>query len=236
MKKIAIAFKESRRVWFRDLLVQLGVADADGLATQLTLLVDGAIAQDLVRDDPSMARAAKEAARVLLANAGIRPDSGSAAGNPSTRPEDPTRQTMKTINPCERGIHAADVTTHRPTAAAAPSRARTRRAPRPAALAPRPPRAAARAAPPPPPRARPLTSVGKIAANRKVLRLNAMRLTIRYHQTVDPIRHLLTRALSSRPAALFSTYNERKVLNPRRRCPHDRRIAICRWSTSRNVF
>jgi AcrR family transcriptional regulator len=72
VRKIAIAFKESRRVWFRDLLMQLGVADAEALATQLTLLVDGSIAQDLVRDDPSMARAAKEAARVLLANAGVK--------------------------------------------------------------------------------------------------------------------------------------------------------------------
>jgi AcrR family transcriptional regulator len=72
VKKIAIAFKESRRLWFRDLLKQLDVTDAEGLATQLTLLVDGAIAQDLVRDDPSMARAAKEAAKVLLANAGVR--------------------------------------------------------------------------------------------------------------------------------------------------------------------
>ena len=71
VKKIAIAFKESRRVWFRDLLTQLGVADAEGLATQLVLLVDGSIAQDLVRDDPAMARAAKDAARVLLANAGV---------------------------------------------------------------------------------------------------------------------------------------------------------------------
>ena len=59
VRKIAMAFKESRRVWFRDLLIQLGVADAEGLATQLTLLVDGSIAQDLVRKDPSMARAAK---------------------------------------------------------------------------------------------------------------------------------------------------------------------------------
>lgn len=74
VKKIAIAFKESRRIWFRDLLKQLDVADADGLATQLTLLVDGAIAQNLVRDDPSMARAAKQAARVLLANAGVKLD------------------------------------------------------------------------------------------------------------------------------------------------------------------
>src|SRR5712692_4302587 len=71
VKKIAIAFKESRRIWFRDLLVQLGVADPEGLATQLTLLVDGSIAQDLVRNDPSMARAAKDAARVLLRNAGV---------------------------------------------------------------------------------------------------------------------------------------------------------------------
>src|SRR5215471_10249865 len=71
VKKIAIAFKESRRVWFRERLMELGVADADALATQLVLLVDGSIAQDLVRDDPAMARAAKEAAKVLLRNAGV---------------------------------------------------------------------------------------------------------------------------------------------------------------------
>lgn len=71
VKKTAIAFKESRRLWFRELLRQIGVADPEGLATQLTLLVDGSIAQDMVRDDPAMARAAKEAARVLLANAGV---------------------------------------------------------------------------------------------------------------------------------------------------------------------
>ena len=76
VRKIAVAFKESRRLWFRDLLKQLGVADAEGLATQLTLLVDGSIAQDLVRNDPSMARAAKEAAKVLLANAGVRVGGG----------------------------------------------------------------------------------------------------------------------------------------------------------------
>ena len=51
--------------------MQLGVAEAEALATQLALLVDGSIAQDLVRDDPSMARAAKEAATVLLKNAGV---------------------------------------------------------------------------------------------------------------------------------------------------------------------
>ena len=71
VKKIAIAFKESRRIWFRDLLMQLEVADANGLATQLQLLVDGGIATVLVRNDPSAARAAKDAARVLLRNAGV---------------------------------------------------------------------------------------------------------------------------------------------------------------------
>ena len=71
VRKIAVEFKESRRLWFRDHLMQLGVTDADSLATQLALLVDGSIAQDLVRNDPAMARAAKEAAKVLLANAGI---------------------------------------------------------------------------------------------------------------------------------------------------------------------
>jgi AcrR family transcriptional regulator len=79
VRKIAVAFKESRLVWFRDLLKRLEVVHAESLATQLTLLVDGAIAQDLVRNDPSMARAAKDAARVLLANAGIsveEPDAG----------------------------------------------------------------------------------------------------------------------------------------------------------------
>jgi AcrR family transcriptional regulator len=71
VRKIAIAFKDSRRAWFRDLLLQLDVAHPDELATQLQLLVDGAIATDLVRNDPSVARAAKDAARVLLRNAGV---------------------------------------------------------------------------------------------------------------------------------------------------------------------
>ena len=69
--KLAIAFKEQRRIWFRELLKRLDVADPDGLATQLMLLVDGAIAATLVRGDPKVARAAREAARVLLTAAGV---------------------------------------------------------------------------------------------------------------------------------------------------------------------
>jgi len=88
VRKIAVAFKESRRVWFRDLLMQLNVANADDLATQLTLLVDGSIAQDLVRDDPLMARAAKAAARVLLKNAGVEVNESDVTGRtPAPRKE-----------------------------------------------------------------------------------------------------------------------------------------------------
>jgi hypothetical protein len=48
------------------------VKEADMLATQLAMLVDGAISMAMVRDDPSMARAAASAARMLLASAGIK--------------------------------------------------------------------------------------------------------------------------------------------------------------------
>jgi AcrR family transcriptional regulator len=85
VRRIAIAFKESRRLWFRDLLVQLGVPDAEGLATQLTVLVDGSIAQDLVRNDPAMARAAKAAATVLLRHAGVQVDDSGTAQKPQVK-------------------------------------------------------------------------------------------------------------------------------------------------------
>lgn len=89
-RKIAIAFKESRRLWFRDRLVALGVQDADALAMQLALLVDGAIAGAMVRGDPSVARAAASAARVLIAGAGIAIDAG--ATHADTAPEPPPRR------------------------------------------------------------------------------------------------------------------------------------------------
>jgi len=75
--KIALAFKEQRRTWFRDLLLRLRVADPEGLATQLMLLVDGAIAAALVRGDPKMACAAREAACILLSAAGVDVSGGS---------------------------------------------------------------------------------------------------------------------------------------------------------------
>jgi AcrR family transcriptional regulator len=66
VRELALRFKEARRVWFRDLLDQLGAADPDGVATQLSLLVDGAIAAFLVRRDPAVALAARAAAATLL--------------------------------------------------------------------------------------------------------------------------------------------------------------------------
>ena len=69
--EIALAFKEMRRQWFRELLKRAQVADPEGLSLQLMLLVDGAIAAALVRRDPTVARAAGTAARTLLAAAGV---------------------------------------------------------------------------------------------------------------------------------------------------------------------
>jgi AcrR family transcriptional regulator len=70
-RRIAIDFKEGRRLWFRERLIAIGAREADALATQLAMLVDGAIAMAMVRGDPAMARQAASAARVLLANAGV---------------------------------------------------------------------------------------------------------------------------------------------------------------------
>ena len=72
--RIAVAFKDARRAWFRALLVRLDVDDPDGLATQLMLLVDGAIAAAIVRGDPKVAHAARAAAATLLAAAGVDVD------------------------------------------------------------------------------------------------------------------------------------------------------------------
>ena len=83
--QMAVAFKERRRLWLRDALTQLNVADPDTLATQVAILVEGAIIAALVRGDPGMARAAKAAARVLLTAAGV-PDPD-AAPEPAPQPE-----------------------------------------------------------------------------------------------------------------------------------------------------
>jgi AcrR family transcriptional regulator len=70
-RDLAAHFKESRRLWFRDLLSRLDIDDPDMLATQLSLLVDGVYSAMLTRKHPSSTRAAIAAARVLMKNAGV---------------------------------------------------------------------------------------------------------------------------------------------------------------------
>lgn len=64
--RIAVEFKEQRRVWLRGLLQQMNLPEADALATQLAIVMEGAIASALVQGDPKVARSAQDAARVLL--------------------------------------------------------------------------------------------------------------------------------------------------------------------------
>ena len=70
--KIAVQFKEQRRLWYRPLLERLGAKNPDALATQLQILFEGALASALVRGDPALARSARNAAEVLLGAAGVR--------------------------------------------------------------------------------------------------------------------------------------------------------------------
>ena len=70
--RIAVQFKEQRRLWFRALLGRLGVKDPDALATQLQILSEGALSAALVRSDPALARSARAAAEVLLDAAKVR--------------------------------------------------------------------------------------------------------------------------------------------------------------------
>jgi hypothetical protein len=66
VNEIALAFKNQRRNWLLELLERLQIAHPESLAMQLMLLIDGAIAAAVIRRDPRVARAAGDAARVLL--------------------------------------------------------------------------------------------------------------------------------------------------------------------------
>jgi len=78
MRELVVTYKESRRLWYRDLLSQLDIDDPDTLATQLSLLVDGAYAAVLIHQDPAMMRPAIAAARILLKAAGVVISTGEA--------------------------------------------------------------------------------------------------------------------------------------------------------------
>ncbi len=85
VKRIACEFKEGRLAWFRERLRELKVKNAEELATQLQILVDGAIAAYVVRGDKSAARTAKQTARLLLREAGVKLEDEGVRGGPRRR-------------------------------------------------------------------------------------------------------------------------------------------------------
>jgi len=101
---IALQFKEQRRQWMRVLLQRLGANDAEGLATQLQLLAEGAVSAALVRGDPApaLARAARAAAEVLI-DASVKPSKELRNGRSASRP----RGTAKSTKPAAKSKQAA---------------------------------------------------------------------------------------------------------------------------------
>jgi AcrR family transcriptional regulator len=69
--EIALTFINQRHSWLLELLDRLQVAHPESLAMRLLLLIDGATAAAVIRRDPKVARPARDAARVLLAAAGV---------------------------------------------------------------------------------------------------------------------------------------------------------------------
>jgi AcrR family transcriptional regulator len=65
-RAIASDYKEERRQHIASLLSLAGALHPDALASQVALLIEGAIASILVRQDPEVAVQAREAAAVLM--------------------------------------------------------------------------------------------------------------------------------------------------------------------------
>lgn len=76
------------RLWLRETLTELaaalGVPDPEGLARQLTLLYDGALAQSRLDPSPAAAEAAKDAANELV-DAAVGAGTGMTAALPARR-------------------------------------------------------------------------------------------------------------------------------------------------------
>jgi AcrR family transcriptional regulator len=69
-RAIALHYKEDRRQHIQALLTRAGATNPDTLASQIALLLEGAIAAMLVQQDPEVARLAHAAALVLMQAAG----------------------------------------------------------------------------------------------------------------------------------------------------------------------
>jgi AcrR family transcriptional regulator len=70
-RDIARDYKDDRRRHIASLLSQAGATAAEALASQIVLLFEGAIASMLVRQDPTVAEQARDAAAILMRAGGI---------------------------------------------------------------------------------------------------------------------------------------------------------------------
>ncbi len=61
-----VEHKNAVRAWVTDLARQSGAAEPESLARQLTLLLDGGLADGVLDGDPAVADAAKRSARALV--------------------------------------------------------------------------------------------------------------------------------------------------------------------------
>ena len=66
IRNISVHFKEQMRDYIRELCVHAGVKDADGLADELALLLEGAIVTAQVGNKPAAADIAKKAAQKII--------------------------------------------------------------------------------------------------------------------------------------------------------------------------
>ncbi len=69
IRQVSIEFKKLMRSYVRDLCGKTAVADPDNLASELAMLLEGAIVTAQVSRMPASARIAKRAAKILIDNA-----------------------------------------------------------------------------------------------------------------------------------------------------------------------
>jgi AcrR family transcriptional regulator len=80
LTKIARHHKDAARQWFAEFAAEAGVPDPEGLAIQLTLLVDGVfVAADLYRESSSSAYARSAAETLIDAALATGPNAGAAS-------------------------------------------------------------------------------------------------------------------------------------------------------------
>ena len=72
MHERTVAHKQAVLAWLRDLATRAGADDPESLARSIALLLDGGLADGALAADPEAARAAKHAARGLVAAAASR--------------------------------------------------------------------------------------------------------------------------------------------------------------------